>query len=73
MGCMERKEKFCYGVGVLCACLVILMSSEQGRAAELKTGEPFPSLVLPSVETELPDSLLAYRGRKTVLHVFASW
>jgi hypothetical protein len=42
-------------------------------AAELKKGEPFPSLILPSVEDGQPNSMLAYRGRKTVLHVFASW
>ena len=42
-------------------------------AAELKIGERFPSLVLPRAADGEPDSLQAYRGTKTVLHVFASW
>ena len=36
-------------------------------------GEPFPDLLLPDAETGRPTSLADFRGRKLVLHVFASW
>jgi hypothetical protein len=36
-------------------------------------GEPFPELVLPSVEDGHPMSIAEFRGKKILLHVFASW
>ncbi len=41
-------------------------------AAALEVGRKFPQLVLPSLEGE-PLSVGAFRGRKLMLHVFASW
>ena len=38
----------------------------------IKEGQPFPDLTLPTLDGE-PLSIAAYRGRKVVLHVFASW
>ena len=70
---MERLAKYPYGTGGMSAFLILMMPLAEPQASELKSGYPFPSLILPSVENGLPDSMLAYRGRKTVLHVFASW
>ncbi len=42
-------------------------------APGLQEGEPFPLLVLPSMTDGRPMSLADFRGRKVVLHVFASW
>ena len=70
---MERLATYRYGTGLLYAFLIWMMPVAESLAAELKTGDPFPSLILPAVENGQPDSMLAYRGRKTVLHVFASW
>ena len=36
-------------------------------------GEPFPDLQLPSLEDGTPTSIVAFRGQKVILHVFASW
>lgn len=70
---MERLATYRYGKGILFAFLISIMPSAEPLAGELKPGDPFPSLILPSVADGQPNSMLAYRGRKTVLHVFASW
>lgn len=36
-------------------------------------GEPFPTLALPSLDGREPKSISDFRGRKLILHVFASW
>jgi len=36
-------------------------------------GRPFPLLALPDLARGRPTSLADFRGRKLVLHVFASW
>jgi len=38
-----------------------------------KVGEPFPSLVMPSLADGKPLSLARFRGKKVILHIFASW
>ncbi|MHC4991114.1 MAG: TlpA family protein disulfide reductase [Planctomycetota bacterium] len=42
-------------------------------APPIEVGQPFPDLVLPSLENGEPMSISDFRGRKVVLHVFASW
>jgi len=53
--------------------LAVLGSSPPAAAsAELKTGQAFPEITLPSLEgPEL--SIADFRGRKIALHIFASW
>jgi hypothetical protein len=42
--------------------------------ALIEVGQPFPLLALPVVGKEgARDSIEAYRGRKLMLHLFASW
>lgn len=43
------------------------------RAAPIETGRPFPSVVLPDAADGRPRSIAEFRGRKVLLHVFASW
>jgi hypothetical protein len=38
-----------------------------------EVGQPVPDIVLPSIENGRPASLAQFRGKKIVLHVFASW
>jgi len=38
-----------------------------------EVGRPFPSIVLPAAADGRPLSTADFRGRKTILHVFASW
>jgi len=53
--------------------LAVLASSPPAVAsAELKAGQAFPEISLPSLDgPEL--SIADFRGRKIALHVFASW
>jgi hypothetical protein len=39
----------------------------------LAVGEAFPVLLLPGLEDGAPRSVADWRGRKLLLHVFASW
>ncbi|NIM00713.1 MAG: hypothetical protein GTN89_07315 [Acidobacteria bacterium] len=56
----------------LCAA-ILLASLPTTASTELKEGQSFPALVLPSLESGEPLSIADFRGRKVVLHVFASW
>ena len=39
----------------------------------IEVGRPFPNLTLPALEDGSPASIANFRGKKTLLHVFASW
>lgn len=43
------------------------------RADELKVGNPFPNLTLPSLQDGRPLSIADFRGEKLILHIWASW
>jgi hypothetical protein len=45
----------------------------QGGSMELKVGQPFPEIVLPSLEDSRPSSITQFRGQKLIVHIFASW
>lgn len=51
----------------------ICVVSGGANTKPLEVGQKFPDLLLPSADGGVPDSLRFYRGRKTVVHVFASW
>lgn len=36
-------------------------------------GDVFPDIILPTIDTGEPLSLTVYRGKKLLLHIFASW
>jgi len=38
-----------------------------------ETGQTFPPLAFPSLESDRPRSLADFRGEKVVLQIFASW
>lgn len=57
----------------LLAVMVGLASATGMAADDLRVGSPFPSLVLPSLEDGRPLAVADFRGRKTVLHIWASW
>jgi hypothetical protein len=50
-------------------------TSEGGGAIDIgmKPGQTFPLLGLPALDTGQPASIRALRGKKTLLHIFASW
>ena len=56
------------------AIALILAPMAAGAAPSLKIGEPFPILSLPlSGNEDEKSSVMGYRGRKLMLHLFASW
>ena len=48
-------------------------TAEAQLAGRIEIGQPFPPLVLPRLNDGSPASLAQFRGRKVMLHVFASW
>ena len=60
------------------ALLTVLLAGAlalSSKAAEVavRVGEPFPALLLPSLADGSPLSIEQFRGRKVLLHQFASW
>lgn len=56
--------------------LMLAVSTAGTLAAEvtnIQLNEPFPSIVLPSVEDGSAMSVEQFRGQRLMLHVFASW
>lgn len=55
--------------------LVVPVALEQssGNAQRPQVGDRFPVLILPSLGDESPSSIAQFRGRKLLLHQFASW
>jgi hypothetical protein len=45
-------------------------SSESPRFHE---GQIFPTMIFPSLEGDRPGSVADFRGKKLILHIFASW
>ncbi|MBI4662460.1 MAG: hypothetical protein HY735_26890 [Verrucomicrobia bacterium] len=40
---------------------------------EFKVDQPFPGMVLPTLADGKPGSISEFRGKKLILHIFASW
>ncbi len=57
------------------ALALALCGAQPGRAApaKIEVGKPFPHLVLPAADDGRPLSVAAFRGKKVILQVFASW
>ena len=45
----------------------------QADPPQLEIGQPFPDIAFPSMEDRSPMSIASFRGKKVILHVFASW
>ena len=43
------------------------------ESAEFHEGEMFPTTVFPSLDGGRPGSVADFRGKKLILHIFASW
>ncbi len=42
-------------------------------STEFRVGEIFPTTVFPSLDGDRPRSIADFRGKKLILHIFASW
>lgn len=63
-------------VSLLLASEMALTGSGQsaGRpATPLEVGRAFPAITLPDIADGRPRAIADFRGRKIILHVFASW
>ncbi len=54
------------------------ISGASGQAAPaasygLQVGQHFPTMAFPALEDGRPRSISEFRGKKLVLHIFASW
>ncbi len=67
--------KFPQALTALAVGSAILAPAGTAEAAGigLDVGNRFPELVLPSLADSEPTSIASFRGRKLVLHVWASW
>lgn len=52
---------------------VALGAGASAQSPQFEVGQPFPDIVLPSLENGGPASIADFRGKKVILHVFASW
>jgi hypothetical protein len=66
-------------VASLCLTIVCGASSStthaqpSGPATGFQPGQKFPEIVLPSLKDGQPMSITQFRGKKLILHIFASW
>ena len=54
------------------SALGLTSASVAGPTGSIEAGKRFPGLVMPDLEGH-PRSIDDFRGKKVVLHVFASW
>ncbi len=55
------------------ATMMVAAGPVEAATPKFRVGDRFPDLTLPSLEDGEPVSLGVFRGRKLVLHVWASW
>ena len=60
---------------VFLAPIIIALGLEGAPADAIVTtvGEPFPVIAMPSIDGSTPFSIQKFRGKKVILHIFASW
>ena len=70
----HRKASILSLVMILSATCVTAVGAQGRRAATgFQVGQSFPEIAFPSQENDRPMSLVDFRGKKLLLHVFASW
>jgi hypothetical protein len=57
----------------LAATTVVTPSGAQAQGIGFEMGQPFPTLSFPALEDGRPRSIADFRGKRVILHVFASW
>lgn len=50
-----------------------IRADEPTDLPSIEVGKPFPDLVFPSLEDRAPRRIRDFRGKRVLLHVFASW
>jgi hypothetical protein len=57
----------------LLACAPQAVPQREALNLELEVGRPFPEIALPRLTDGSPATIAQFRGRKLLLHIFASW
>jgi hypothetical protein len=52
---------------------LIAMTLISSHAQRWKVGESFPALTLPTIDGKASPQVTDFRGKKLMLHAFASW
>lgn len=63
-------------IGVALTSSLLFVSVVAGaldRGPRFEAGQEFPDIVLPSLEDGRPISIADFRGKRVLLHMFASW
>ncbi len=63
-------------ISTLLSCTLVptvLAQTSDSRIPQIEVGEEFPGLFFPSMKDGKLTSMSAFRGKKTIVHVFASW
>jgi len=47
--------------------------AERADSGEFREGQVFPTMVFPSLDGNRSGSIIDFRKRKLILHIFASW
>ena len=47
--------------------------AQSSDSAEFREGQMFPTIVFPYFDNGRPGSVADFRGKKLILHIFASW
>ena len=68
-----QTRRFARSLLAVAAGALIVVTSLGAATYRPVVGEPFPDLKLPSLDDGAPLSVSAFRGKKIILHVFASW
>jgi hypothetical protein len=55
---------------IITSCVLMTLPMQ---AASFQRGQPFPDVLLPSLENGEPLSIGQFQGQKLMLHLFASW
>ena len=48
-------------------------AAESSESAEFHEGQVFPTMIFPPLDRGRPGSVADFRGKKLILHIFASW
>ncbi len=67
---MESRYK---AIALAITVSIALGADALAQSPHFEVGQPFPDIVLPSLEDGRPASIADFRGKKLILHVFASW
>ena len=69
---MRMRESSLLSFGLSAFVAIGCLAAAPSESA-FEIGKPFPEFVLPSAKDERPMSIAQFRGKKVLLHVFASW